>query len=131
MSHPQHCPGCGNRCSLDAPSCTTGERYARSLRAAHRHPTPTAEAKPAAKKPAAAPKAETLSTPRPKKGAQSKAPTAVERAPLSLEDRLALQLRALERTMERNQPSQKSGQSRLLTLLAAQPEGQLTQRALM
>ena len=34
MSHPQHCPGCGNRCSLDAPSCTTGERYARSLRAA-------------------------------------------------------------------------------------------------
>lgn len=131
MSHPQHCPGCGNRCSLDAPSCTTGERYARSLRAAHHHPTPPAEAKPAAKKPTAAPKAETLSTPRPKREAQKTAPTAIERAPLSLEDRLALQLRVLERTMERNQPNQKSGQSRLLTLLAAQPEGQLTQRALM
>ena len=131
MSHPQHCPGCGNRCSLDAPSCTTGERYARSLRAAHHHPTPPAEAKPAAKKLAAAPKAETLSTPRPKRAAQKTAPTAIERAPLSLEDRLALQLRVLERTMERNQPNQKSGQSRLLTLLAAQPEGQLTQRALM
>lgn len=130
MSHPQHCPGCGNRCSLDAPSCTTGERYARSLRAAHHHPAPAAETKPVAEKTAAAPKAEKLSTLRPKKSVNQKAPAAAESAPLSLEDRLTLQLRALERTMECNQPGQKSGQSRLLTLLAAQPEGQLSQRTL-
>lgn len=113
------------------PSCTTGERYARSLRAAHHHPPPPAEAKPAAKNRLPRRRLKRYPHPAPKRAAQKTAPTAIERAPLSLEDRLALQLRVLERTMERNQPNQKSGQSRLLTLLAAQPEGQLTQRALM
>lgn len=126
MSQPQHCPGCGNRCSLDAPSCTTGERYARSLRAAHHHPVPAQTPKSAPPAPKEASKQRPAA---PRK--QSPAKSTPIPAELPLEEQLSLQLRALERTLERNQPSQKSGQSRLLSLLAEQPDHQLTQRALM
>ena len=129
MSHPQHCPGCGNRCSLDAPSCTTGERYARSLRAVHHQPDPAQAPKPIQSAPEAAPKPHTKAPAAPRKSAPAK--SAPIPADLPLEEQLSLQLRALERTLERNQPSQKSGQSRLLSLLAEQPEHQLTQRELM
>lgn len=135
MAHPQHCPGCGNRCSLDAPSCTTGERYARSLRAAHHRPAPAEEASSAPPAPEAAPKRHASAQDAPRKAAKAKAKVNAAPAPipaeLPLEEHLSLQLRALERTLERNQPSQKSGQSRLLSLLAEQPGHQLTQRELM
>ena len=36
MSTPRYCPGCGNRCSLDSPSCSTGEAYLRALRQARK-----------------------------------------------------------------------------------------------
>ena len=134
MSHPQHCPGCGNRCSLDAPSCTTGERYARF---APRRPT-TIRPRPPRQSPR--PKNRlprrrliVIHTPPPKERREKTAPDGDWNAPRSRwKIGWRFSSRVLERTMERNQPNQKSGQSRLLTP-AGRPagEGQLTQRALM
>ena len=40
MSTHQYCPGCGNRCSLSSPSCSTGEAYLRTLRQARHRAAP-------------------------------------------------------------------------------------------
>ena len=56
MSTPQYCPGCGNRCSLDSPSCSTGEAYLRSLRQARKKKAAQAsETAPVPGQPAVAP----------------------------------------------------------------------------
>lgn len=47
MSTPQYCPGCGNRCSLDSPSCSTGEAYLRALRQAKKKQRTSQAASPA------------------------------------------------------------------------------------
>lgn len=167
MSTPQHCPGCGNRCSLDSPSCSTGEAYLRSLRQAKKkkqaaaqaapavsvQPSETPEPKqpipakvqrdqmapaathrPAADKPAPNPRRPKTSS-RPASGPNRKAKAqlaaALEEvyASLSQGDKLAYQMRSLSRRMAQNQPREKSGQARILALLAQR--GALTQRQLL
>lgn len=168
MSMPQHCPGCGNRCSLDSPSCSTGEAYLRSLRQAKKKKQATAQAAPAvsaqpsevskpkqpaptkagedqaapvaAPRPAVdkpAPKTRSPKTPsrRPASGSSRKAKAQPGAAPeevyasLSQGDKLTYQMRSLSRRMAQNQPQEKSGQTRILALLAQR--GELTQRQLL
>lgn len=176
MSMPQHCPGCGNRCSLDSPSCSTGEAYLRSLQQARKKkqsaPAPIAPqastpeqpapvASPSLTEPSKAPRPEprakqTGPAPQTSAGTKSAAParrrktavgqrTAAPRragaprpsatspqevyASLSQEDKLAYQMRSLSRHMAQNQPREKSGQARILALLAQR--GDLTQRQLL
>lgn len=165
MSTPQYCPGCGNRCSLDSPSCSTGEAYLRSLRQARKKKAaaPASETAPvtgqsavapvsAPPAPEPAPKTVSKATPaklgtgpRPRKsGAHAApakpagkrataprpaAPTPAEvYASLSQGDKLAYQMRSLSRRMAQNQPREKSGQGRILSLL--DQRGELTQRQL-
>lgn len=166
MSTPQYCPGCGNRCSLDSPSCSTGEAYLRALRQAKKKQ----RAAPATDTPASQPAPQTQA---PQKPAQSsevspapaaqttrkaagaaprKRPTAARSsgsrgpgkastprpapaapaeiyASLSREDKLSFQLRSLSRHLAQNQPREKSGQGRILALLAQR--GELPQRELV
>lgn len=167
MSMPQHCPGCGNRCSLDSPSCSTGEAYLRSLRQAKKKKQAAAQAAPAVSAPpsgtpepkqpipakaggdqpapAAAPRpTENKPTPKPRSSKTPRRPAsgAVRKtkaqpaaapeevyASLSQEDKLAYQMRSLSRRMAQNQPREKSGQARILALLAQR--GELTQRQLL
>lgn len=151
MSTPQYCPGCGNRCSLSSPSCSTGEAYGRTLRQA-RHkaaPAKTEETaahalSQAAPRPAPEVSAPVHSSPRgtpprrpkaPASAPVSNAPRSAPEAPQALydalprEDRLALQLHQLSRRMARNQPREKSGQGRILALL--EQRGETSQRELM
>lgn len=167
MSMPQHCPGCGNRCSLDSPSCSTGEAYLRSLRQAKKKKQAAAQAAPAvsaqpsgtpeskqpipakargdqaapaaALRPAADKPAPNSRRPktsgRPASGPSRKAKAQPAAAPeevyasLSQGDKLAYQMRSLSRRMAQNQPREKSGQGRILALLAQR--GALTQRQLL
>lgn len=144
MSTPQYCPGCGNRCSLSSPSCSTGEAYLRTLRQArHRAAAAKTEETAAHALSQAAPRPVHPSprgTPprRPKAPASapvSNAPRSAPEAPqalydaLSREDRLALQLHQLSRRMARNQPREKSGQGHILALL--EQRGETSQRELM
>lgn len=117
MSTPQYCPGCGNRCSLSSPSCSTGEAYVRTLRQARHRAAP-------AKTEETAVHATSQAAPRP----APEAPQALYDA-LPREDRLALQLHQLSRRMARNQPREKSGQGRILALL--EQRGETSQRELM
>ena len=167
MSMPQHCPGCGNRCSLDSPSCSTGEAYLRSLRQAKKkkqaaaqtaptvsappseipepkqpipakaagdQATPATAPRPTENKPAPKPRSPKTSS-RPASGSSRKAKAQPGAAPeevyasLSQGDKLAYQLRSLSRRMAQNQPREKSGQGRILVLLAQR--GELTQRQLL
>lgn len=169
MSIPQFCPGCGNRCSLDSPSCSTGEAYLRSLRQARKkkaaaqaaapapetapvHVPPAAAPVPASSAPESTPKAVRKATPaksgtgpRARKSSTGTAPTKPARkratsprpdaptpaevyASLSRQDKLAYQMRSLSRHMAQNQPREKSGQGRILSLL--DQRGELTQRQL-
>lgn len=150
MSTPQYCPGCGNRCSLSSPSCSTGEAYLRTLRQArHRaapakteetavHATSQAAPRPAPETSPVHSSARGTLPRRPKSPASapvSNAPRSAPEAPqalydaLSREDRLALQLHQLSRRMARNQPREKSGQGRILALL--EQRGETSQRELM
>lgn len=151
MSTPQYCPGCGNRCSLSSPSCSTGEAYGRTLRQARHRAAPakteetavhaTSQAAPRPVPEVSAPvHPSPRGTPprRPKAPASapvSNAPRSAPEAPqalydaLSREDRLALQLHQLSRRMARNQPREKSGQGRILALL--EQRGETSQRELM
>lgn len=151
MSTPQYCPGCGNRCSLSSPSCSTGEAYGRTLRQA-RHKAATAKTEEtaahalsqAAPRPVPEVSAPVHPSPRgtpprrpkaPASAPVSNAPRSAPEAPqalydaLSREDRLALQLHQLSRRMARNQPREKSGQGRILALL--EQRGETSQRELM
>lgn len=168
MSMPQHCPGCGNRCSLDSPSCSTGEAYLRSLRQAKKKKQAAAQTAPAVSAPPSeipepkqpipakaggdqatpataprptenkpAPKPRSLKTPsrRPASGSSRKAKAQLGATPeevyasLSQGDKLTYQMRSLSRRMAQNQPREKSGQARILALLAQR--GELTQRQLL
>lgn len=169
MSTPQFCPGCGNRCSLDSPSCSTGEAYLRSLRQARKKKAaakaaaaspqtapatvpPAIDPVPVSSAPESAPKAvrkaapaQSGAGPRARKsgartapaksaGKRSASPRPVAPTPaevyasLSQQDRLAYQMRSLARRMAQNQPREKSGQGRILSLL--DQRGELTQRQL-
>lgn len=151
MSTPQYCPGCGNRCSLSSPSCSTGEAYGRTLRQA-RHKAAAAKTEEtaahalsqAAPRPVPEVSAPVHPSPRgtpprrpkaPASAPVSNAPRSAPEAPqalydaLSREDRLALQLHQLSRRMARNQPREKSGQGRILALL--EQRGETSQRELM
>lgn len=141
MSHPTHCPGCGNQCPLDAPSCTTGENYARSLRSRRSKSITVSErtrSSSAAK--VSLPSApsqiseQPISVPK-KKRAQTKRNSAEKSAELTpavlqltLEERLSLAFHGAERALDQNKPEERSGQSRLLILL--HNKGPLTQREL-
>lgn len=150
MSTPQYCPGCGNRCSLSSPSCSTGEAYGRTLRQARHRAAPakteetavhaTSQAAPRPVPETSPVHSSARGTPprRPKAPASapvSNAPRSAPEAPqalydaLSREDRLALQLHQLSRRMARNQPREKSGQGRILALL--EQRGETSQRELM
>lgn len=164
MSTPQHCPGCGNRCSLSSPSCSTGEAYLRAFRQARRKKQTSAPAEPAPPAPvpaapqgaghAPAPSVQAAepsprrpssgSAPKTRKPASAAAPSGrrasarsrsgpelaqADYLALPLEDRLALQLHRLARLLARNQPREKSGQGRILALLAQR--GAVTQRELL
>lgn len=150
MSTPQYCPGCGNRCSLSSPSCSTGEAYGRTLRQARQraaaakteetavHATSQAAPRPAPETSPVHPSPRGTPPRRPKAPASapvSNAPRSAPEAPQALydalprEDRLALQLHQLSRRMARNQPREKSGQGRILALL--EQRGETSQRELM
>lgn len=131
MSTPQYCPGCGNRCSLSSPSCSTGEAYLRTLRQA-RHRAAAAKTEETAvhatSQAAPRPAPEVSAPVHPSPRSAPEAPQALYDA-LPREDRLALQLHQLSRRMARNQPREKSGQGRILALL--EQRGETSQRELM